>query len=225
MKTWIYGHHIKPQWLETSSLEDLARRNLGSLPKLISGKKTWKICQGDDAVPTDDFTIDVEVQDIFGKTACVVSKPLRTCGLTQFAHLKIDPLKSRTSRCMLMNDEVAFQFSTGSYVAYRLETKKLALDFWKMLVPELISNARFEPKKFSLDVGDQIELLEDVLVDRCIYRRGDVLRVYDINQDSFVPAPILGKTLLKIPGTRWAHEWIGYGWIPLKLAKLHKALA
>lgn len=56
-KVWIYGHHIKPQWQEFTSLKELAARNVGRLPELIAGKnlssksskssKQWK--------PSDDL--------------------------------------------------------------------------------------------------------------------------------------------------------------------------
>lgn len=127
---------------------------------------------------------------------------------------------------MLMNDEVGFQWSTGSYVAYRFYDKTLAREFWKLLAPEW-TEVKTASKQFKLDVGDEVELLEDFQVcDVQIwnYKRGSILRVYDINETKFVPAPIPNETLLKVPGTKWSWNWPGYGWIPLEKAKLVKEL-
>lgn len=253
-KVWIYGHHIKPQWQEFTSLKELAARNVGRLPELIAGKnlsskssKQWKLSA---EIPADDFkdfnqdlkfldgcnafngdfsldTLLWQAAEEIGKKSKVFSPSyaLRKCGLTQWSHLKTK-LAGKCSRCMLMNDEVGFQWSTGSYVAYRFYDKTLAREFWKLLTPSS-AEVKVAPKQFKLDVGDEVELLEDFQVcDVQIwnYKRGSILRVYDVNETKFVPAPIPNETLLKVPGTKWSWDWPGYGWIPLEKVKLVKEL-
>jgi len=253
-RVWIYGHHVKPQWQEFSSLDELASRNIGQLPELIAGKdlsnkekKRWKSSY---EMPADDFkdfnqdlsflnssssfTGDFSLDELLWQVAEEINEKskvfsektaLRKCKLTQWSHLKTK-LDGRCSRCMLMNDEVGFQWSTGSYVAYRFNDKTLARDFWKLLAPSW-SEIEIATKQFKWDVGDEVELLDSVEVDDVQlwrYQKGDILRVYDINDEAFVPAPIPGKTLLRAPGTRWGWNWLGYGWIPLERAKLVKEL-
>lgn len=253
-KVWIYGHHIKPQWQEFTSLKELSARNVGRLPELIAGKnlssKSSKQWKPSDEIPADDFkdfnqgleildgcsafngkfsldTLLWQVAEEIEKKSKVFSPSyaLRKCGLTQWCHLKTK-LAGRSSRCMLMNDEIGFQWSTGSYVAYRFYDKTLAREFWKLLAPEW-AEVKIASKQFRLDVGDEVEMLEDfqvVDVQRWTYKRGSRLRVYDINETKFVPAPIPNETLLKVPGTKWSWDWPGYGWIPLEKAKLVKEL-
>ncbi len=253
-RVWIYGHHIKPQWQEFTSLKALAARNVGRLPELIAGKnlssKSSKQWKPSTEIPADDFkdfsqdlaflvgsssfagdfsldTLLWQVAEEIDKKSKVFSPSttLRKCSLTQWSHLKTK-LSRRCSRCMLMNDEVGFQQSTGSYVAYRFHDKSLAREFWKLLAPEWVE-IKTAPKKFKWDVGDEVELLEDVEVSdvQCWrYEQGAVLRVYDINETKFVPAPIPNETLLKVPGTKWSWDWPGYGWIPLEKAKFVKEL-
>lgn len=252
-KVWIYGHHIKPHWYRFSSLQELVNKNIGRLPELIAGKKgekmrkLWKLSS---EIPADDFKdfnqqlkMDLLGNDSSGKFSLdsllvqvsemarrsKIFSPdsaLRKCPLTQWSHLKTKLDGQRCSRCMLMNDEVGFQWSTGSYVAYRFFDKTLARDFWKILAPvwALVKTA---PKKFKWDVGDEVELLDEVSVNdvsRWDYKRGSILRIYDINDQAFVPAPIPNETLLKVEGTKWTWTWRGYGWIPLESAKLVKEL-
>lgn len=228
-KVWIYGHHIKPQWQEFTSLKELAARNAGRLPELIAGKnlfskpsKRWKPSA---EIPADDFkdssqglefldgcsafngdfsldTLLWQAAEEIGKKSKVFSPSyaLRKCGLTQW--------------------------STGSYVAYRFYDKTLAREFWKLLTPSS-AEVKVAPKQFKLDVGDEVELLEDfqvVDVQPWTYKRGSRLRVYDINETKFVPAPIPNETLLKVPGTKWSWNWPGYGWIPLEKVKLVKEM-
>lgn len=244
---YIYGHHIKPQHFSYSSLDELVARNLGRLPELIAGKipgetkKQWKSV---DEIPADDFrdfnaSVKLDLASFLGQSgqldldavaAWVIASaskatPLRKCGLTQWCHLK-SKLSGRCSRCMLMNDEVGFQWSTGSYVAYRFFSKDTARAFWMKLAPAW-TEVKTAPKKFAWDVGDEVKLLDDVVVSdvrEWKYKRGEVLRVYDINEHAFVPAPIPGETLTRVPGTKWSWDWVGYGWIPLEKAELAREL-
>ena len=63
-KVWIYGHHIKPQWQELTSLKELAARNVGRIPELIAGKnlssKSSKQWKSSDEIPADDDLPDEE---------------------------------------------------------------------------------------------------------------------------------------------------------------------
>lgn len=225
IRAWIYGHHVKPQWTaEFSSLEELAKSNAGRLPEMIAGrsfvlgseKKTAKRWKVSSELPHDDF---MDFRD---------GKSLRKCGLTQWCHLK-SKLEGRCSRAMLMNDEIAFQWSTGSYVAWRLWDKKLARDLWTMLATGVPgAEVKTAEKKFMWDVGDRVQLVRDFtaagMAGSVSFKRGKILRVYDISEKSFVPAPVQGETLLKIPGTKWAWAWLGYAEIPLECAELVEPL-
>jgi len=57
------------------------------------------------------------------------------------------------------------------------------------------------------------------------YKKGDQVRVYSTDNTSFIASGEDGKTLLRIPGTGGAKEWIGFGWIPLEKVKLVQSLS
>lgn len=134
--------------------------------------------------------------------------------------------KTRFDRICLMNDEVMWQARTGSPLTYRFGSLAEAEKYFRWVLSDVVSNVVVHKADttFKFKVGDKVLLLEDFKVrptawngwNTWTYKAGEPLRVYDfsIEHDAIVPSGKDGKTLLRIPKTGGAKQFIGYGWIP-----------
>lgn len=134
--------------------------------------------------------------------------------------------KTRFDRLCLMNDEVMWQARTGSPLTYRFGSIAEAEKYFRWVLSDVVSNAVVHKADTTarFKIGDKVLLLEDFTVKPSLqngmnswtYKAGEPLRVYDfsIEHDAIVPSGKDGSTLIRIPNSGGAKQFIGYGWIP-----------
>jgi hypothetical protein len=118
-----------------------------------------------------------------------------------------------------MNDEIMWQFRTGSVLYYRFDDIKTAKEYYIHLLQSvgIDPEIRWHEKTTKFGVGDIVRLNKDI---NKFYKSGDIVRVYACNDDAFVITPTDGITLIRIPNTGGAKDWLGYEWIPINYAEL-----
>ena len=124
----------------------------------------------------------------------------------------------------LMNDEVVWRWKTGSVLCYRFENRTESLKFFEHCLATINI---FKPKirkietLFQYEIGDNFQLLDDITVPfyNYTYHKGEIFRVYDCDNSYVIPTGEDNKTLIRIPNTGGAKNWIGYCKIPLNLTR------
>ena len=213
----IQGAHVKKEYdYKYESFDDLLK-----LPKsqciisLVKGHK-WKHSDVTD-YPRNDLGL--------WRSGGLVQWAERTCG-------SLHPVSGTVCRIALANDEVLWQWRTGSVLVYRFESLKEARDFYKLLFGEDV--AIFIKQDDGIIVGDKVKFKRDVVVTNPIaswssifgYLSSDVwnfykdyvVRVADVSRDgkSFVATGVDGYDLIKIPRSGGAKMLKSYGWIPVE---------
>lgn len=125
-----------------------------------------------------------------------------------------------------MNDEVLWQWRTGSVLTYRFLDFQESQSFYEFLFEEKLGEDAGVEKEVleyqdELKVGDWIRFKRDVVAGPCVagnwrWSKGELGRVYDVSPDGkmLVVSGEDGKTYLKIPKTGGSKLWISYSWIP-----------
>ena len=135
-------------------------------------------------------------------------------------------------RIMLMNDEVTWQWKTGSDLTYRFESISEAEDFFKWVLKSRLSEVKIisaeKPAHFKFKVGDRVKLLSDITFteddldiesrmfsfglnfpSEVLFKTGEEVRVFDVCADGFSISPIDKRTAFRIPGTGGGKAIIG----------------
>ena len=148
-------------------------------------------------------------------------------------------------RLMLMNDEVTWQWRTGSDLTYRFETIAEAKDFFTWILMHRINEVKTcsaDAGNFRYRVGDRVRLLDDVaftwndldceskmlafgmtLPKEVVLKKGTVVRVFDVDADGLAISPIDNVTAFRVPRTGGAK--VVYGsktFLPFDVVELVK---
>lgn len=224
-KVYIYGAHIKDGYLKDyESFSDLNTDGLVKKKKgiefLVQTAKKPKINTG-------------EIFDDIG-----FPRQLKTSAEIQFGNPRPDfnsrfididhctPISNDSyDRLVLMNDEVLWQWKTGSVLYYRFESTTEAEKFFRYcLGGNDFSYIRRNKIKTPYQVGDYFQLTEDVTTgskhsEEFPFQKDTILRVYAAGDDWVIPSPVDRMTAIRIPGTGGAKMLFGMGKIPLNKIK------
>lgn len=124
-------------------------------------------------------------------------------------------------RVVLMNDEVLWQWKTGSVLYYRFESSIEAEKFFKFCMGgNDFSYIRHNKIKTPYQVGDYFQLTEDFtagsdMAPEFPFQKGMVLRVYAAGNNWVMPSAVDRMTAIRIPNTGGAKMLFGMGKIPL----------
>lgn len=191
-KIYIYGAHVKLGYdIEVEDFSDISgkvKSKAQDISKLIVGHK-WRHRPD---LPADECNA-------------------RECRLLQWSEHVSGTASKRGIYCRvaLMNDEVLWQWRTGSVLTYRFESMKDSLAYYRTLFPDC--NISIASRTGEYEVGDVVKLLADVTSPfGYTYHAGEELRVYDVQNGKIVPTGVDGKTYLRVPGTGGSKIHIGY---------------
>ena len=135
-------------------------------------------------------------------------------------------------RLVLMNDEVLWQWKTGSDLTYRFESCAEAEAFYRYCLADKTNDniaVSHQPQPFAFNVGDAVRLTQDVLLvtdleeseqlfvglrgmdlpSSVLFKSGEIVRVFQTAADGFYISPIDNRTAFRIPKTGGAKIFIG----------------
>ena len=238
---YIYGAHVKYSYtVQYNSFEELSTEGQGngqskfktSIHKLVHSKPTQKFWLCNEPL-VDDLGF-VRLLNVFAeyrrgkqhKINLEVPDKLDP-SFKQTLKNAVEALnKTRFDRLCLMNDEVMWQARTGSPLTYRFSSISEAEKFFKWVLAKKVPKVEVNraTTDFKLKIGDKVILKEDFIIKpsalnswaHWTYYAGDRLRVYNFSKelDAIVPSGEDGSTLIRIPNSGGAKQFIGYGWIP-----------
>lgn len=158
----------------------------------------------------------------------------RSGGLVQWAEKVCGsrhPFTDQICRVALANDEVLWQWRTGSVLVYRLESLAEAERLYKLLFGAEAEISRKESK--GLLVGSKVRFKEPFGIINPLGKLTDslgyfiasdwvvpkdyVARVYDVSPDGkhFMVTGVDGFDLVRVPGSGGAKMFLSAGWIPI----------
>lgn len=125
-------------------------------------------------------------------------------------------------RCVLMNDEVMWQWKTGSPLYYRFESSSEALAFYEYIFNGISLPIRKSKITKPYQVGDYIQFTKDFFAESELspgftYKTGMICRVYHSGKDWIMVSPIDGSTAIRMPGTGGSKMLLGFSKIPLEV--------
>lgn len=123
-------------------------------------------------------------------------------------------------RCVLMNDEVMWQWKTGSPLYYRFESSSEALAFYEYIFAGISLQIRKSKITKPYQVGDYIQFTKDFFAESELspgftYKTDMICRVYHSGKDWIMVSPIDGLTAIRMPGTGGSKMLLGFSKIPL----------
>lgn len=238
-KVCIYGAHVKCEYVKSYvKLEDIAhegmRRSNEGIWDLVhsSSKMLFKRVQEEDCLKHVPYDLGRRNLNCFAEVRRGKPKFRGIPGLVGY------PLYDRL---ILMNDEVMWQWKTGSDLVYRFESIAEAKRFWKWTLDGIVDsdevfNVPEDDESLNgciFNIGDRVKLLEDVtffkkdldaesamlsnvgkmqhLPDEVILKKNMIVRVHDVQGDRFTVSPIDGLTAFRVPGTGGAKVVYGTG--------------
>ena len=236
MKVLVYGSHVKTGYVvDVSCLSDLDVHGMLKKKQGIKGLVD-SMCKPSSRRKFTQHHGDI-LDDVHMK------RPLNTYAEYRIGKADEDVFGfDRANRLLLMNDEVVWQWKTGSVLCYRFICDSKAAElFYRWCLDGKTDDGQVhvtrEETPFKFKIGDEVEMLEDVdILPNAVgmfanfsgyfgYKKGEKVRVYSVDDKSFIASGEDGKTLIRIPRTGGAKEWIGSGPIPVEKAELVKPLA
>jgi len=215
-KLHIQGAHVRKEYdFEYESFADLDK--LPKAQNIINLAKChrWK----------DSEIIDLPRNDCgMWRSGGLVQWAEKVCGSRH-------PFSGQTCRTTLANDEVLWQWRTGSVLVYRFESLIEAENFYKLLFGDVVEISRKEVK--GLLVGSKVKFKETFGIVNPLGRltdsfgyfttsswtipKGYVARVYDVSQDGkyFMVTGVDGYDLIRVPNSGGAKMFLSVGWIPV----------
>ena len=198
---YIYGSHIAAYSKEFTDLTELDAeegiKKVGkSLYKLVQSKKSWKLNEeiSETNQPKDECYGNVRTSNCLNiYSECRTGRDLQT-------------------RLALMQDEVLFQYATGSIIVFRFDNVKDSVDYYEHLLDEKVDKVKIFVKDdiFKLSVGDIVEFKKSyVTAYNYEFQVGDKVRVFACFDDCFIPTCEEGKNLVRIPNSGGAKLWLG----------------
>lgn len=220
---YIYGAHVKTGYYKPyKSFKDLYQDGLPRKKKgiefLVKSGKYIQPYLGD---IYDDIGFNRELSQ-----SCEIHFGYPRMGLETRAS---DPnniqqiLTQSYDRVVLMNDEVLWQWKTGSVLYYRFENDSETLSFFKYIFDGLIDVSKYIRKSKTnnpYQVGDYIQFTKDFYAESELspgftYKTGMICRVYHSEKDWIMVSPIDGVTAIRMPGTGGSKMLLGFSKIPL----------
>ena len=228
-EVYIYGAHVKVGYSKQySAFEDIAHEGMSKgktgIWDLVHDKPKQKFEWADDGA-LSHVPYGMGDRTLARCAECRRGKP-KFRGIPGIVGYEL------WDRLMLMNDEVMWQWKTGSDLVYRFDDMLEALCFYEWVLDGLAGDVKAhlvqkEPiTKFC--VGDRVELLEDVvftwkdldneskmlalrlnLPKEIVLKKGTVVRVFDVCSKGFSISPIDGVTAFRVPRTGGAKAAYG----------------
>lgn len=167
----------------------------------------------------------------------------RAGGLVQWAEKVCGsrhPFTGQICRVTLANDEVLWQWRTGSVLVYRLESLAEAENLYKLLFGADVDISRKEVK--GLLVGSKVRFKESFGIVNPIGKMTDslgyftttnwvvpkdyVARVYDVSPDGkyFMVTGVDGYDLIRVPNSGGAKMFLSVGWIRTDVVEVVEAM-
>lgn len=218
MNVYIYGAHVKDGYLkEYKYFEEIAHEGMSKNGKGILDLVIDK--------PLCKFEF---VEDCLKHVPYVGQRALNNYseyrrGKPKFRGIPNVVGYELWDRLMLMNDEVTWQWRTGSDLTYRFETIAEAEEFFIWILKHRIGEVKIysmDHDNFRYKIGDRIRLLNDVvftwedldyesrmlalgmtLPKEIVLKKGTVVRVFDVAANGFVISPIDNFTAFRVPRT------------------------
>lgn len=219
---YIYGAHVKTGYLKPYNTfkdlycEGLPRKQKGIQFLVQSGKKLQQYTGDifDDIGFNRDLSISCEIH--FGNPKMSLEPRASDPNTIQQIYTE------SYDRCVLMNDEVMWQWKTGSPLYYRFESPTEALAFYEYIFAGISLPIRKTKVARSYQVGDYIQLKKDFHAESELspgftFEAGMICRVYNSGKDWIMVSPIDGVTAIRIPGTGGSKMLLGFSKIPLKV--------
>lgn len=194
IKIYIYGSHIKLGFVHEFSsfaeIDTMKWQHKGwNIFELMHSKKSQPFFEYKGEI-LDDVNILRKVRNLScyseyrrGKANKLKVDPslFKLFG-TEFAGFIEDTVENlnstRFDRIVLMNDEVMWQYRTGSVLYYRFESIEIAKLYYVHLLKSVnvVPTIHFNENLEKFNVGDKVQLKVDV---NEFYKTRDVVRVYD----------------------------------------------
>ena len=235
-EVYIYGAHVKVGYSKKySAFEDIAHEGMSKgktgIWDLVHDKPKQKFEW------VDDGTLSHVPYGMGDRTLARCAECRR--GKPKFRGIPGIVGYELWDRLMLMNDEVMWQWKTGSDLVYRFDDMLEALCFYEWVLDGLAGDVKAHLVQKELItkfcVGDRVELLEDIefslscdlddesrmlhlsyacglngkLPEVVKLSKGEVVRVFDVDMDGFSISPIDGVTAFRVPGTGGAKIVVG----------------
>ena len=218
MQVYIYGAHVKEGYSKSySNFEEIAHEGMCKTSKgildLVNDKPTCMFEFVENCLK--------HVPYVGQRTLNVYSEYRR--GKSKFRGIPNVVGYELWDRLMLMNDEVTWQWRTGSDLTYRFETIAEAKEFFTWILMHRVDEVKTcsaDADNFRYRVGDRVRLLDDVvftwndldceskmlafgmtLPKEVVLKKGTVVRVFDVDADGLAISPIDNVTAFRVPRT------------------------
>lgn len=152
------------------------------------------------------------------------------------------PASGTICRTALANDEVLWQWRTGSVLAFRFESLRESRAFWNYIFPNIEESSISTKEVTGLIVGDRVRFKMDVAVSQPSvfefldfsssqhpswrFEKDHEVRVADVSEDGkfFIATPVDGHDAIRIPGTGGAKLIKSFGWISSEAVEISKKM-
>ena len=227
-KLHIQGAHVRKEY-------DFEYETFADLDKLPKAQNIINLAKCHRWKPS--YTVDVGA---FPRNDCGM---WRSGGLVQWGELVCGsrhPLSETICRVALANDEVLWQWRTGSVLVYRLESLAEAENLYKLLFGADVEI--FRHKENGLLVGSKVKFKETFGILNPLGKLTDsfgyftttdwvvpkdyVARVYDVSSDGkyFMVTGVDGFDLIRVPNSGGAKMFLSVGWIPIDVVEVVEAM-